>query len=262
MKTLRLLFLFCKLGILSEAEYRANFVIHLFESVMSFATGIIVLWAVFTKTSALGGWSWNELLVVLALWFITKGIVNVMIAPSIRQFMFDVWQGNLDYLLTKPANHQFMASCRKFLVFFTVDIAVGVVILMRALARLHLALRFEDLAMVLLSLMAGAVILYGFWVVLGTLSIWTVKLENLMLVFYSMFEAGRWPAGLYPIWLRYSLTFLVPIAFAITVPAEAVVGRLRWQGVLEEILAAVIVFLGSRSFFNYGVRRRYTGASA
>lgn len=262
MKTLRLLLIFCKLGILSEVEYRANFLVHLFESIMSFATGITVLWAVFSKTNALGGWSWDELLVVLALWFITKGLVNVMIAPSIRQFMFDVWQGNLDYMLTKPANHQFMASSRKFLVFFGVDIAVGIVILITALLRLHLSMRFQELSMVVISLLAGGMILYGFWVVLGTLSIWTVKLENLMLVFYAMFEAGRWPAGLYPGWLRYSLTFLVPIAFAITVPAEAVIGRLTWQRVLVEVFAATLVFFASKAFFNYGVKKRYTGASA
>ena len=116
--------------------------------------------------------------------------------------------------------------------------------------------------MVVISLLAGGMILYGFWVVLGTLSIWTVKLENLMLVFYAMFEAGRWPAGLYPGWLRYSLTFLVPIAFAITVPAEAVIGRLTWQKVVVEVFAATLVFFASRAFFNYGVKKRYTGASA
>ena len=41
-----------------------------------------------------------------------------------------------------------------------------------------------------------------------------------------MYEAGRWPIGIYPPWLRAILTFVVPVGFAITVPAEGLVGRL------------------------------------
>jgi ABC-2 type transport system permease protein len=77
-----------------------------------------------------------------------------------------------------------------------------------------------------------------------------------------MFEAGRWPTTLYPFWLRYSLVFLVPITLAITVPAEAIVGRINWTIVLFSCGWAVVVFLLSRAFFRYGVRRRYMGASA
>jgi ABC-2 type transport system permease protein len=165
-------------------------------------------------------------------------------------------------MLTKPANHQLMASCRVFLAFFSVDILVGLVIMVASLMRMQHKVASADLVMFCISISAGAVILYSFWIALGTLSIWTVKLENLMLVFYSMFEAGRWPSGLYPFWLRYSITFLVPIAFAITVPAEAIVGRLQWHIVAQEVAWAAVVFLGSRWFFNYGVGRRYTGASA
>ena len=48
-------------------------------------------------------------------------------------------------------------------------------------------------------------------------------------LFDGVFQTGRWPVGIYPGWLRYSVTFLVPIAFAVTVPAQAVTSRLEWQ---------------------------------
>lgn len=262
MRHLKLLVLFCKLGILSETEYRANLILHLFESMMSFLTGVSVLWVVFSQTNTVGGWHWNELLVLLGLWFVTNGAVNLMIAPSIRAFMHDVWLGGLDYLLTKPQNHQFMASTRKVLIFNVVDIVVGLVVTVVALYRLSPTIGGAEVLKFGLTLLSGATILYAFWIILGTLSLWTVKLENMMLVFYSMFAAGRWPAGLYPAWLRYSLTFLVPIALAITVPAEAIVGRLTWTSVSISVVWAALAFLGARWFFNYAVRYKYMGASA
>src|SRR5436853_7011857 len=109
------------------------------------------------------------------------------------------------------------------------------------------------------TLLSGAVIIYSFWVALGALSIWVVKLENIVLVFYAMFEAGRWPTSLYPYWLRYSMIFLVPIALAITIPAEAIVGRLSWTTLVFSCAWAVLSFLLSRIFFNFAVRRQYVG---
>jgi len=37
----------------------------------------------------------------------------------------------------------------------------------------------------------------------------------------GLYAAGRWPVGIYPSWLRTVFTVLVPVAFAVTIPAEA-----------------------------------------
>lgn len=262
MNNIKLFFVFCRLGILNETEYRANLVMHLFESLISFFASISVLWVVFTKTDSIAGWNWNELLILLGLWFIINGIVNMIIAPSLRAFMHDIWLGNLDYLLIKPGNHQFMASTRKVLIFNSIDLIIGLFIVSVSLYRLSPQLSTDLVVQFSLTFLAGCVILYGFWIVLGTLALWTVKLENLMLVFYSMFAAGRWPVGLYPAWLRYSLTFIVPIALAITTPTEALIGRLNWTMTITSLFWAAGVFVISHLFFRYGIRHKYTGASA
>ena len=76
-----------------------------------------------------------------------------------------------------------------------------------------------------------------------------------------MFQTGRWPVGIYPYWLRVGVTFLVPIAFAVTVPAEALTSRLDWQTLLLAFLFAVSLFAATRWFWRFGLRR-YSGASA
>jgi len=69
------------------------------------------------------------------------------------------------------------------------------------------------------------------------------------------------PIGIYPGWLRYSVTFLVPIAFAVTVPAEALTSRLDWETLVLSIVFAVVLFSFTRWFWSFGLRR-YSGASA
>jgi len=67
--------------------------------------------------------------------------------------------------------------------------------------------------------------------------------------------------GIYLGWLRYSVTFLVPIAFAVTVPAEAVTSRLDWETLALAAGFAIALFAFARWFWRFGLKR-YSGASA
>jgi len=76
-----------------------------------------------------------------------------------------------------------------------------------------------------------------------------------------MYQAGRWPVSIYPIWLRTPLTFLVPVALAVTVPAQALTGRLDSQTLLGMLLLAMLFWLAARWFWRFGICY-YSGASA
>jgi len=261
MKKLKLMLLFFKLGAMSEMAYRVSFFIRAWEALLMLATGLAVLWVVFAQTSKIGGWGWNELLMLLGIYFFFYGILNMTIAPSIKQFMTDVWSGSLDHLLIKPESLQFLASVRMMMVWSSIELIIGMVITITALVRMHSVVGLNEAAMFFVALIAGSVVLYSCWLVIASLSFWTTKIENLLLVFYNMYEAGRLPTGMYPFWLKYSLVFVVPVAVAVTIPAEAVLGRLHWEIALGSVAFAIPYYLAARWFFRYGLRR-YSGASA
>jgi len=80
-------------------------------------------------------------------------------------------------------------------------------------------------------------------------------------IFQRMYEAGRWPIGIYPGWLHWSLILVVPAAFATTVPAEALAGHLTPQTLLGALTLAAILLLVSRAYWRHGLQQ-YSGASA
>jgi ABC-2 type transport system permease protein len=88
-----------------------------------------------------------------------------------------------------------------------------------------------------------------------------VRLDNVMQIFWSMYQAGRWPVGIYPRWLGVVLTVLVPVAIAVTVPAEALAGRLTPGALLLAGAVALATLAVSRWFWKRGLRH-YSGASA
>lgn len=175
--------------------------------------------------------------------------------------MQDVRDGNLDFTLTKPADAQLLVSIQQVRIFKLLEIVLGAVLLAVALS-LH-AERTDWLTGVrfAVALLCGGTIVYSFWLILASLSFWFIRIENILMIFWSMYTAGRWPVGLYPPWLKWLLTAVVPVAFAVTVPAQAVAGRLETNTLFTAILLALVFALGSRWFWKQGLKH-YSGASA
>jgi ABC-2 type transport system permease protein len=111
------------------------------------------------------------------------------------------------------------------------------------------------------ALLCGSAIVYSFWLILATMAFWFIRIENILMIFWSMYTAGRWPVGIYPGWLRWTLTLIVPVAFAVTVPAQAISGRLEPETLLGGISLAIALLTLSRWFWKQGLKH-YSGASA
>jgi ABC-2 type transport system permease protein len=67
--------------------------------------------------------------------------------------------------------------------------------------------------------------------------------------------------GTYPSWVPLILTFIVPVAFAVTAPAEALTVRLTPQTLALAVGLTVVALAGSRLYWKFGLRH-YSGASA
>ena len=261
MRYLRLFGLFFRIGVMGELAYRVNFFVHLFVSLLDLGTALGGLMIVFAHVSTLGGWRQDEVLALVGVYFLVGGFIRLLIQPSMERLIESVREGTLDFTLTKPEDAQILISVQRVEIWSLTDVVLGIGVLALALARLGAGVRSWHAVAFAVALAAGIVIVYSFWLMLATLSFWFVKVENILMIFQSMYEAGRWPVSLYPSWLRFALTFLVPIAFATTVPAQALAGHLTWRILLGAVALALALFLVSRVFWQTAIRR-YSGASA
>jgi ABC-2 type transport system permease protein len=178
-----------------------------------------------------------------------------------EQFIMSVRDGMLDFVLVKPVDAQLLNSLQSVDIWRLIDVMLGLGVLIFALARLGAQVGLVQAALFIGMLLTGSAIIYSFWTILATLSFWFVRVENILEIFRSMYEAGRWPISLYPPWLRFVLSFIVPVAFVTTVPVEALTGRLSPQTLLRGASLAAILLVGSRLFWKLGLRQ-YSGASA
>ncbi len=210
------------------------------------------LLAVGTRTKCLPWWEFTS-------WW--EASLGLVIQPGMAALIDSVRDGTLDFTLTKPEDAQLLVSIQRVAIWSLLDLLMGTGVLITALVLLGKSVGLGEAVQFFGMLLAGAVIVYSFWLTLASLSFWFVRVENLLEIFQSMYQAGRWPISLYPGWLRFALTFIVPVAFATTVPAEALTGRLGGPTLLGALALAFILFMIARIVWRLGLRR-YSGASA
>lgn len=261
MTLFRLAYTYFRIGALNELQYRANFFVQLFQSFLGLGTGLVGLALVFEHTGDLAGWSRPELLAVMGVHILMGGLIRSTIQPNMERLMSDVQNGTLDYALTKPADSQIIVSVREFRVWQTVDILMGAIILSWGVAQLQTQVGFWQAIAFGGALLLGGLMIYCFWLMITTGAFWIVRMDQIVELFQGVYQAGRWPVSVYPDWLRTGLTFLVPVAFAVTVPSEALTGRLTPITLLGAAALTLFLLILSRWVWRTGLRN-YSGASA
>lgn len=261
MRYLRLLAAFYRSSIQTDIEYRADFFTRILASLLGLLTTVGALAVAFTYTGTLAGWTFAQTMVLLAVYYLLDGLIEMFIAPNMRQVMEQVRLGTLDFVLLKPVSAQFMASFRTLNIWRIVNVMVGVGLSVYTITRLALSIGAAQAVAFAITLGAGVAVVYSFWLVLVTLTFWFVKIDNIEQLVWQAFEAGRYPIEIYPGWLRGALTYVIPVAFIITVPAQALAGRLAASFVGVSLVVAAGCLLLSAAFWRFGLRH-YTGASA
>jgi ABC-2 type transport system permease protein len=247
----------------AELAYRVNLVVNVALALIGLLNAVAGVAVIYSHTTTLRGWTLPQTLLLLGVYTIVNGLLNVFVAPNLDQLSQNIRQGTLDFILLKPAGSQFLASFQRCVIWGMTDVLLGLGIIAYSLHRLsgESGVGAGSLALFAITLAAGVVVVYCLWIMMATFAFWFVRIDNLTTLLHSVFGMGRFPVDAYPIWLRRMLTFVVPVALVTTVPAEALTGKLAPLIPLVSIGAAFLMVWLSTRLWRLGLGQ-YTSASS
>ncbi|MDP8964791.1 MAG: ABC transporter permease [Cyanobacteriota bacterium] len=255
----KVLGLFWSTAIAAELEYRLNFVIATLSSLGNLIGSLFSLFLFYRTGYTFQGWNWEEALVLLGIFTLLQGFSATFLVPNLNRIVEQVQQGTLDFVLLKPIGSQFWLSARTVSPWGLPDVLFGGVLI--AYAGRRLGLGFSNYLLSVLPILFGIASLYSLWFMLGATSIWFVKIYNVTEVLRGLLEAGRFPMVAYPAAYRFFFTFVVPVAFLTTVPAEAMLGRSPVVWIIGAGGLALGLLIASAIFWRFALRF-YTSASS
>jgi ABC-2 type transport system permease protein len=258
----RSLLLFWRTALAAEFEYQANAWIEGLAVLGNLAGSLFVLSLLYGHGRDLGGWSWNQALVVLGLYTLLDGFTTMLLQPNLSKIVSHVQNGTLDYVLLKPIDSQLWLSTRQISPWGLPGLVLGAGLTCWGVSQAGSgdsagAARWLGP----LLLLCAAAILYSLWFLLAAMSIWFVKVWNATEVLRSTLVAGRYPVSAYPPALRLLFTLVLPVVFLTTVPAEALLGKATGAWAWGSLLAALVSLALSRLIWRWALRH-YTSASS
>jgi ABC-2 type transport system permease protein len=257
MRYARLMVQFIRASAQSEVAHRANFWISLLHSLLNLATGVLGVVVLFGQIDAIRGWDFPSTLALLGVYLTVGALQALFIAPSLDALAGmegEIHNGQFDFTLLRPVDTQFLASFRHWRPLALIDLALGVGVLVTAVIQLEQSVTVAQLAVFLAALSAGMTIIYAILLAFTGLIFWSPGFYFTW-VFNALFQLARYPVNLYPGWLRLALTWVLPVAFMTTVPAQALLGVGSTPMLIASLVLAFVFLAGASAVFRVGLRQ-------
>lgn len=258
---MRLIGVFLKVNLQIALAYRADTVVNILLNLMWLGWELLGLSIIFSNTDTLAGWGPGELIALLGVFRLVNTLMAAVIWPATEKFNTSVRDGSLDYTLLQPVNSLFIISLSRIVIWRIWDLVLAAVLITVGIQTSGGAVQLLNLVYFLVLVASGALVIYSLWVVLIALTFWFVKFDNNVTILQALMDSGRYPATVYPPWLRLIVTYVVPIAVATTVPLQGLRGELSGWQVLLFIGVGLAAFVLAVQVWKAGLRQ-YSGASS
>ena len=261
MNTMKLLSAFLKVNVQMSLAYRADTVVNILLNLMWLGWELLSLGIIFSNTDTIAGWSFGDLIALLGVFRLVHTLMIALVWPNTEKFNQSIRDGSMDYTLLQPVSSMFLVTFSRITVWRAWDLILALVLIVVGINMSGGVVTPANIAAFILLTISGALIIYSLWIVLIALTFWFTKFDNNVTILQALLDAGRYPATVYPVWLRIIVTFVIPIAVATNVPLLGLRGDLTLSRILLFLIIGGLSFLIASRVWKAGLKR-YSGASS
>lgn len=264
-KYLRLIGSLARYTLARELAFRGNFLVKVSVEVIWLGILLAFYETIFGRTQTLAGWSKDQIFFFVGCFFALNGLIEMLFLENCNEFAELVRTGDLDFLLLRPIDEQFLITCRRVDWATAPNVLMGFALMALALSRLHWEFDAVRVLTFFVTFACGTAIAYSFMVILTAFSVWLVRNQSLMEMWWLFSSLARYPKEIFrgsraeP--LGFLFTFILPILLVANVPSNAMVRTLDPSMVGFTVFATAVLLWGSRRFFQRALRS-YRSASS
>lgn len=248
-----------------ELAFRGNFLVKISVEVLWLGILIAFFRVVFAKTNTLAGWTEAQYFFFVGCFFALNGLIEALFMDNCNEFAELVRTGDLDFLLLKPIDEQFLVTCRRVDWGTAPNVLMGFILMGVSLVQMNWQFDGVRIVTFLVTFVCGTAIAYSFMLLLTSLSVWMVRNQGLMEMWWLFSSLARYPREIFTgPWgdpLGFIFTFLVPILVVVNVPSNVMVRELEPKMVALTVVATIGLLWVSRRFFQTALRS-YRSASS
>ena len=255
-------YLFLKNSLMTQMEYRFNFIGNLTMEAGYLLVKLSYVVVVYRSGVKINGLSPDEILLFIGTFVALTAVYAGLFMLNNFRLRLKIRDGELDLLLTKPVSLQFMATLRQAdLTIFGVDAIAGGIMVAIAWVRLGIPANLVTVGGYLGFMVISAVVSYSLFLLPQILSFWLVNTSAIAEVTDSFWDFNNMPMDIYNAWIQQIGVFVLPIFVITNFPPMFVLNKmppvyLAWSAILPVALLLLV-----RQFWSIGLRK-YNSASS
>ncbi len=234
--------------------YRTDFLFRVGGMVINVLFMLVVLYLPFRYTQSLAGWSQDEVLIVLGMYYIMNGLSWTFFKEGIFKLDQKIRNGSLDFALLKPENSQFLMTFFDVDLTRIADVLVGLVIIVIQIVSNDVALSVSSLLFTLIAMLAGLIAIYALYLTVNILSFWTGE-AYLGHVANPLFTIAKYPTSVWGERVALLFFWVLPVALLSTVPSAVLLDKVSTNVVAAAVVISIVWIAISAVCWKIGVTR-------
>lgn len=249
-----------KASLISDLEYRANFFTRFVTDVFWYIAQIVTFEVLYQHTNKIGDWGLKEMRVFLGLLFVIDAFYMIIIHENLENITEKVRKGDLDMLLAKPVNSQFMITLQKANTAILGNLVLGLSWLVYSLKGLD---SFEPLRLLWLIFLipCSLAVIYSVRFMFSATAVIFTRSENLQFLWWQVYRLGMRPDSMYSAWFKWALLTVIPVGVVVSIPARAILNPPDLVYLLWPLILAPILIYLSHRFWKFALKF-YSSASS
>ena len=263
---------FFRNALVREMTFRGNFLINLVTRAFWFTAQITLFKIIYSNVDFISGWTEPQYFAFMATGMLINAIIETFFMPNCANFSELIRTGNLDFVLLKPIDTQFLISCEKMQLAMVNQIVLALSLLGYALYKIGEPLSFFQIVTYLIFLVVGVAFFYSLMITLASMSVWMGRNQGLYDFWFYITVFARYPRSIYNgvdpdrleagEVLQTAFTFIIPILLVVTVPASVIAKSIdNWKFPAIALGTSLLGLVVSRRVFNTALRS-YRSASS
>lgn len=243
-----------------ELEFRANFFAKVAQSIVWLFFFVMILLVVYGNTDSVAGWGKGDAFILAATCFFMNA-AHTALFFSLMEIPNQVRQGTLDFVITKPIDTQFWISTRKFNFDQIGAMIAGLAMIFMGVSWAGISPSALQWASYAVLTVCSLILFYALSLILMTLGIWLVRVDNLWVLGESVLQVARYPLDIYQLNIQRIFTYVLPLGFLATIPSRQLVRGFDATSLAFGLLWTLAAFFAARWFWNFALRH-YSSASS
>lgn len=257
-KYLTLFWHFRKIQLMKQLEYRGDFIFWSLISLMWTIFNFFFFDLIARVNNGIGSWNADQITILIGVFTILDAFTWSFFYHNMQRYTQMVFSGELNQLLSKPVDTQFVLMTQTNSYNNLLRLAAGVGMIWWTLTKMGAQLGLLSLLGFVLVLFISLTFIYFLWFTLSTMAFWVEKLTNINEVIPSFRRIWQVPRQVYQGVAGVLLTLVLPLGLVVSLPAEVLIHQssIQWIGYMALFTAGLICF--SRWFFMISIKR-YSG---